>query len=208
MKVEFENKLNKELPKLYFLLVYKNGKEFKKYSHFEKPYIEKEITIDSLGNGIYKFVYLNFLNQTLQKEIIIKENKVYNLAINPDFSNYKNFVENSTIKNLKKGQSVEILFKRNACMSSSEGKMTITNAGSNFIAESQGIKKKLNQKEINLLVKMECELNLLQNGGCTTSDHYIIKSGKLKKEFYDSTCAWEGWTKVYKELNLKIKNGS
>ena len=208
VKVEFENKLNKELPELYLLSVYKNGKVFKKYSRFEKPYIDKEILIDNLTNGIYKFVYLNFLNQTLQKEIIIKENKVYNISINPDYSNYKKFIKSSTIKNLKDGQNIEIIFKRNSCMGSSEGNLIITNDGNDFIAESHGMKIKLNPKEIDLLIKMECELNLLQYGTCTTSDHYIIKSGNLKKEFYDRTCAWEGWTKTNQELDWKTKNGS
>ena len=208
VKVEYENKLNKELPKLYTLWVYKNGKIFKKFSRFEKPYIAKEIVIDSLNNGKYKFVYLNFLNQTLEKSIVIKENKVYSITINPDYSNFRKFISGSSIRNLQKGQKIEILFVRNSCMGSSEGNMTITNDGNDFIAESHGMIKKLNQKEIDLLIKMECELNLLQYGGCTTSDHYIIKSGNLKKEFYDRTCAWEGWTNTYKEMNWKIKNGS
>lgn len=208
VKVEYENKLNKELPKLYSLNIYKDGKIFKKFSRFKKPYIAKEIVIDSLSNGKYKFVYLNFLNQTLEKNIIVEENKVYNITINPDYSNYKIFVKNSLIRNLKTGQKIEILFQRNSCFGSSFGNLIITKKGNDLIAESPGMIKKLNQKEIDLLIKMECELNLLQDGGCTTSDHYTIKSGNLKKEFYDRTCAWEGWTNTYKEMNWKIKKGS
>jgi hypothetical protein len=208
VKVEYENKLNKELPKLYFLWVYKNGKIYKKYSRFEKPYIEKEFIIDSLTNGKYKFIYLNLLNQTLEKTIVVKENKTYNVSINPDFSDYKKFIDKSLIKNLTENQKVEFVFKRNSCMSSSEGRMIITKKGKLFIAENHGNVKELNQKEVNLLIKMECELNLIQDGGCTTSDHYIIKSGNVIKEFYDRTCAWEGWTNTNSKLKWNIKNGS
>lgn len=208
VNVEYQNKLNKELPKLYSLWVYKNGKIFKKYSHFEKPYIEKEFILDSLTNGKYKFIYLNFLNQTLEKTIEVKENKIYNISINPDFSDYRKFIDKSLIKNLSENQKVELIFKRNSCMGSSEGGIVITKRGKLFIAESHGNIKELNQKQVDLLVKMESELNLLQDGGCTTSDKYTIKCGNVKKTYYDRTCAWEGWTNTNSELKWNIKNGS
>ncbi|WP_173972882.1 hypothetical protein, partial [Flavobacterium bizetiae] len=44
LKIEFENKLNQDLSKIYGIQVYKDGKIFKKFSSFEKPYIRKEIT--------------------------------------------------------------------------------------------------------------------------------------------------------------------
>ena len=208
LKVEYEDKLNKDLPKLFSLFVYKNGKIFKKYSRFEKPYIEKVIIIDSLQNGKYKFVYMNFLNQTLSKNVEVKENKNYEISINPDYSDYKKYINKSLIGNLKDNQNVELFIESRGCMSSFEGNLKISKIGKEFIAENHEIKKTLNRKELDLIIKMECELNLLQNGGCTTSDHYIIKFGKLKKEFYDTTCAWRGWANVNEKLNWNIKNGS
>ncbi len=201
IKLGFENKENKEIPNLYFICVYKNDKIFKKYSRFEKPYIEKEIIIDSLSNGNYKIVYSNFLKQTLEKKVIVKENKIYNVSIVYDYSDYKKFIKNSYVKNLKNNEKVEFLFESNSCMGSFKGNISITKKGNQYFIERNGIVKELNKKEIDLIIKMECELNLLQDSGCTTSDHYIVKCRELKKDFFDTTCSWYGWMNMNKEIN-------
>jgi hypothetical protein len=43
----------------------------------------------------------------------------------------------------------------------------------------------------------------MKYGGCTTSDHYIVKCGKEEKEFYDETCKWYGWANMIKQISLK-----
>lgn len=57
LKIEFENKLNRDLSKIYGIQVYKGGKIFREFRAFEKPYIQEEIILDSLANGSYKIVY-------------------------------------------------------------------------------------------------------------------------------------------------------
>jgi hypothetical protein len=202
LNVELENKLNRDLSRFYSIVVYKDGKTFRKFSQFEKPYIEKEIVLDSLSNGTYKFVYGNLLGQTMQKIIEVKENKVYDISIYPDYSNYKDFVSKSFVRNLAEGQKVEFYFKSLGCFHSDEDNLLVTKKDNSYFAERNGLSKKLNEKELEAIIKMECELNLIQNGGCTTSDHYIVRYGKEEKEFYDETCNWYGWTNLLKQIKL------
>ncbi|TDO84166.1 hypothetical protein EV143_101611 [Flavobacterium chryseum] len=203
LKVEYSDKSKKEIPRIYFIDVYKDGKIFKKYERFRKPHIEKEILMDSLTNGEYEFVYLNFLNQSLTKTVEIKENKQYTISINPDYSDYKDFIDKSLVRNLEDNQKVEFFYKSSGCFHSLEGNLIVNKKDNTYYAESRGSAKKLNKKELDAIIKMECELNLLQKGGCTTNDHYIVKFGNEEKEFNDRTCAWEGWTNMFKQINLK-----
>lgn len=205
LKVEFEDKTNKELPRIYWISVYKDEKLFKKYGRFKKPYIEKELVIDSLSNGTYRFVYENFLNQQMQKTIEITESRVYPVSIHPDYSKYTDFINESFVKNLKDNQKVELCFERLGCFHSMATIVEIRKEEEKYYFISRGIEKKLSQKEVDAIVKMECELNLLQSGGCTTKDHYIIKFENQKKEYFDRTCAWYGWKNMFEQIDLKNK---
>ncbi|KFF04835.1 hypothetical protein [Flavobacterium reichenbachii] len=204
LKVAFSDQSKKELPQLYFIDVYKDGKIFKKYERFRKPRIEKEILIDSLDNGEYEFVYLNFLNQSLTRTIEVKENKVYNISIYPDYSDYKEFINKSFVRNLKDNQKVEFYYESSGCFHSFEGNLIVSKRDNKYYAESRGSSKKLNKKELEAIIQMECELNLLNKGGCTTDDSYIVKFGNEQKQFNDRTCAWEGWRTMWKQIGLKI----
>lgn len=201
LKIEFENKLNHDLSKIYGIQVYKDGKKFKEFSAFKKPFIEEEIILDSLTNGTYKFVYENLVNQTLQKTIEVKENKIYSVSIYPDYSNYKDFTSKSFVRNLEENQKVEFYFESLGCFHSAKESLVITKKEKVYYAENKGESKKLNSAQLDAIIKMECELALIKYGGCTTSDHYIIKSGKQEKEFYDETCKWNGWKNMSKQVN-------
>lgn len=203
LKVSFEDTTKKELSRLYWISVFKDDKPFKKYGRFEKPYITKEIIIDSLYNGTYKFVYENFLNQQMQKTIKINDDRVYTISIHPDYSKYTDFTGESFIKNLKDNQKVELNFESLGCFHSSGYLATVSKKEGEYYIETRGIIKKLTEKEVNVIIKMECELNLLQPGGCTTKDHYTIKFENQKKEYFDRTCAWEGWRNMFKQINLR-----
>lgn len=203
LKVEFKNKLNEDFSRIYSIVVYKDGKVFREFSRFKKPYIEKEIILDSLSNGTYKFIYDNVLKQNLEKTIEIKENKVYDISIYPDYSDYKNFIDKSFVRNLDEGQKVEFYFKSTGCFHSFEGDLTVTKEDNAYYLKSRTLSKKLNKAELDAIIKMECELNLLKNGGCTTSDYYVVKFGKQEKEFYDNTCRWNGWRNLFKQINSK-----
>lgn len=203
LKVSFEDQTKKELPRLYWISVFKDENLFKKYGRFEKPYITKEIVIDSLTNGMYKFVYENFLNQKMQKTIEITEDKTYSISIHPDYSKYTRFIEKSFVKGLKENQKVEFIFESLGCFHSLESKVQINKNEGEYYFKTRGIEKRLSQKEVDAVIKMECELNLLQPGGCTTKDHYTIKFGDQKKEYFDRTCAWHGWKNLFKQINLK-----
>jgi hypothetical protein len=204
IKVEFSDQLKKELPRIYFIEVYKDGKIFKKYERFGEPQIQKEILMDSLTNGEYEFVYLNFLNQSLIRSVEVKENKQYNISIYPDYSDYKEFINKSFVRNLENNQKVEFFFESSGCFHSFEGNLIVSKKHNDYYAQSHGSSKKLNKKELDAIIKMECELNLLQKGGCTTNDHYIVKFGNEEKEFNDRTCAWEGWRNMFKQINLIV----
>ncbi|MBF4486190.1 MULTISPECIES: hypothetical protein [unclassified Flavobacterium] len=201
LRIEFENKLNQDLSKIYGIQVYKDGKIFKKFSSFEKPYIRKEITLDSLTKGIYKFVYENLVNQTLQKTIEVKDNKVYNISIYPDYSNYKDLISKSFVRNLEENEKVEFYFESIGCFHSTKESLIITKKGKVYYAESKGQSKELSKEQLDAIIKMECELELIKYGSCTTSDHYVVKAGKQEKEFYDESCKWNGWINMSKKLN-------
>ncbi|KQB40963.1 hypothetical protein [Flavobacterium aquidurense] len=202
LRIEFENKLNQDLSKIYGIQIYKDGKIFKKFSSFEKPYISKEITLDSLTNGTYEFVYENLVNQTLRKKIEVKENKSYEVLIYPDYSVYKDFIKRSFVRNLREDQKVEFYFESLGCFHSAKESLIITKKGKVYYAENKGQSKKLSKEQLDTIIKMECELELIKDGGCTTSDHYIIKSGKQEKEFYDETCKWNGWRNMSEQIKL------
>ncbi|MFD1601309.1 hypothetical protein ACFSJW_23195 [Flavobacterium artemisiae] len=205
LKVNFEDPTNKELPRIYWISIFKDEKLFKRYGRFEKPYIEKEIVIDSLSNGNYKFVYENFLNQQMQKTIEISESKIYAISIHPDYSKYTDFINESFVKNLKENEKVEFSFESLGCFHSAENKVEILRKEEKYYFITRGITKKLSAEELDVIIKMECELNLLQRGGCTTKDHYTIKFENKKKEYFDRTCAWHGWENMFKQINLKEK---
>lgn len=201
LKIEFENKLNQDLSNIYGIQVYKDGKIFKKFSSFEKPYIRKEITLDSLTKGTYKFVYENLVNQTLQKTIEVKDNKIYNISIYPNYSNYRDLISKSFIINLGENQKVEFYFESLGCFHSAKESVIITKKGKVYYAEIKGQSKKLSKEQLEALIKMECELEFIKYGSCTTSDHYVVKAGKKEKEFYDESCTWNGWKNMSKKLN-------
>lgn len=203
LKIEFENKLNRDLSKIYGIQVYKDGKIFKEFRAFEKPYIEEEIILDSLTNGSYKIVYANLVNQTLQKTIDIKENKFYEVSIFPDYSDYKVLISKSFVRNLKENQKVEFYFESLGCFHSAKENLIVSKKDKTHYVEYNGKRRILNKNELDAIIKMECELELIKYGGCTTSDHYSIKSGNQEKEFYDETCKWNGWNNLIKLLNLK-----
>ena len=204
VSVTYQDTLHKDLPKLFFLTVYKDGKLFKEYSRMQGPYIKNSFSIDSLSEGTYKFVYLNVLNQTLVKSIVVKENRAYPIAIHPDYSNYSKLVGTSLIKNLKDTEKIELYFKRSSCMGSLKSNLVLTKKGNVLIAENNGRVKELSQREVDSFIKMECELSLIQYGGCTTSDSYTLRSGNVEKEFFDRTCRWEGWRNTVGNLNWDV----
>ncbi|MCP2028093.1 hypothetical protein L1276_003261 [Flavobacterium sp. HSC-32F16] len=203
IKIEFENKLNQDLSKIYGIQVYKDGKIVKKFGAFEKPYIQKEITLDSLANGSYKIVYENLINQTLQKTVQIEENKFYEVSIFADYSDYRTLISKSFVRNLEENHKVEFYFESVGCFHSAKESLIISKKGKKYYVESNGKSRNLNRKELDAIIKLECELDLIKYGGCTTSDHYIVKSGNEQKEFYDETCKWNGWNNLLKLLNLK-----
>jgi hypothetical protein len=203
LKVEFQDTAKKELPRLYEILVYKDKKLFKKYSRFEKPRIEKEIVIDSLSNGTYKFVYRNFLNQRMEKSVEISQDKKHTIVIHPDYSKYTDFIKESFVNNLKDNQKVELNFESLGCFNANGYAITVMKNSGEYYIETRGIVKKLTKKEIDAIIKMECELNLLREGACTTLDHYTIKFENQLKEYDDVTCAWYGWMNMWKEFDLK-----
>lgn len=203
LNIEFENKFRQDLSKIYGIQVYKDGEIFKRFSSFEKPYIQKHIVLDSLTNGTYKFVYENLINKTLQKTIEVKENKLYEISIFPDYSDYKDLVNKSFVRNLKENQSVTFYFESIGCFHSEKESFTVTKKDKVYFVEYMGHSKILNEKQLRAIIKMECELELIKYGGCTTSDHYIIKFENQEKEFYDETCKWRGWSNMLKVMDIK-----
>ena len=65
-------------------------------------------------------------------------------------------------------------------------------------------KIELDQSQQNSLILFEQKLNSLNNlkAGCTTTDTYAINSKDKTYSIRDSSCLWNGYDKLKKELGL------
>ena len=65
-------------------------------------------------------------------------------------------------------------------------------------------KIKLDQSQQNSFILFEKKLNSLNNlnAGCTTTDTYVINSKDKTYSIRDSSCSWNGYSKLKQELGL------
>ncbi|MGO4773793.1 hypothetical protein ACEN2I_19235 [Flavobacterium sp. W22_SRS_FK3] len=203
IKIELENKLSKEYPDLNFLKIYKNGKLFKEIKPDGLPFIQHSIKLKNLEEGKYEFEYLNIFEQKIVRELIIQESKIYEISLNPDYSDYKQNFKKSLIRKLKVNDSLKITYRSQGCFNREEDSVIIYKKEKFYELERNGKTTKLTDKEVNNLIKMECELNNIKFGGCTTSDIYIFSGKNFKKDFIDNTCKWNGWQNLKGEMKWK-----
>lgn len=201
--IELENKNTKGYPDLRFLKIYKNGIFYKEIKAEHLPFIPYFIKLENLKEGKYQFEYTNIFQQKVVRELNIDESKIYKISINPDYSDYKQNFKKSLIFNLKENQSLKLTYKSQGCFHHDEDIIIIHKKENHYELERNGTTIKLNNKEINYLIRMECELNNIKTGGCTTSDIYTFYGDNYKKEFIDSSCKWNGWDNLKTRMKWK-----
>ncbi len=203
ISVELENKNSKEYADLSYLKIYKNDTIFKEIIADDLPFIQHSIKLSNLKEGKYKFEFINIFQQKVVKELIIDENKIYKILINPDYSDYQENLAKSLIGNLKENENIKLSYKSQGCFHQEKDCVIIYKKNNYFEIERNGLLTKLNDNEVDNLIKMECELNNIKEGGCTTADIYTFYKSNLKKEFIDDTCKWNGWENLM--VNMKWK---
>lgn len=201
--IELENKFNKEYADLSFLRIYKDGKIFKEIKAENLPFIQHKIKLEKLKEGKYQFEYTNIFEQKIIKELNIDESRIYNISLNPDYSDYKKNFKKSLIGNLKEKHFLKLAYQSRGCFNSEKDSIVIYKKENFYEVERNGIKTKLNDSQVNNLIKMECQLINIKEGGCTTSDIYTFSFENSKRKFIDATCRWNGWETLQKEMKWK-----
>lgn len=203
ISIELENMNGREYADLRFLKIYKNDKIFKEIIANELPFIQHSIKLTDVKEGKYKFEFINIFEQKVSKEVLVDENKIYRISINPHYSDYKKNFAKSLIGNLNENENIKICYKSQGCFHQVKDSMIIFKKNKHYEIERNGLTTILNDNEVNNLIKMECELHNLKEIGCTTTDIYTFYKSNSKKEFTDDTCDWNGWENL--KTNMKWK---
>lgn len=121
----------------------------------------------------------------------------------------------NTLSKLQDKDTIAINFHSQGCFHTTVSKILISKQGDNYSARLYDVnwgyvtkKKKttmqvrgdsllktvtLTTKNIQDFIRFENEINFVNDGGCTTTDWYDIKSKYLNIKATDGSCIWDGF---------------
>ncbi len=197
-----EHKNSAYLP-LNQMMIYKDGKLYKKIEPKDGLFIENPIKLDSLEKGLYKFEYLNLFDEKTSTFYTAKNKKKKDsLTIYTDFFDSSKFLTKSIIKNLK-NDSLKINYQSIGCFHKENDSLIIKENNSQYFLYYKNKITVLNDTQINRLIRFECELySLPKQGFCTTKETYVLNFKGRKKKIINGNCVWSGWKNIKEDFRL------
>lgn len=176
---------------------------------------------ENLETGDYRVTFKNYYGQQIAQNVILRTNEINITRLYKDkLSAYPQ----NTLATFVDGDSLAIRFASHGCFHWENKKIVITREKDSFIARIyypssyQEKKKKklvtlyndgavlsqvtLTKDNLQHFIQFENELNYAKDGGCTTTDTYIL-TGKINVNKTDGSCNWRGFNYLEKSFFTK-----
>jgi hypothetical protein len=156
--------------------------------------------------------FKNNFKQLVIKQIRLADQETNLIVLCPD--TLLDYPQN-TLSKLQDKDTISINFHSQGCFHTTVSKILISKQGDKYLARFYDVKwgyvtkkKKmtmqtrgvsllktvtLTKQNIQDFIRFENELNFVNDGGCTTTDWYDIKSKYLNMKAIDGSCNWDGF---------------
>ncbi|MEO6232507.1 MAG: hypothetical protein ABJB11_18225 [Ferruginibacter sp.] len=169
------------------------------------------INLGDIPISDYKLKYRNHFKQDMAMLVTVSAGNKNFISI--CFDTLLSYSQN-TLKKLQNKDTVSIAFHSQGCFGGDNIRIVITKKSDEFIAtlfyvETKYFEKNgktysrkarptsksviLTEKHIKDFLRFENELNFARDGGCTTTDKYIIEGKYLNVQKTDGNCSWDGF---------------
>ena len=194
------------------ILFYKVPEDTVMFKVIPRQYREFPIKLENIPVTEYKVVFKNNFKQLVVKQIRLTDQETNVIILCPD--TLLDYSQN-TLSKLQDNDTISINFHSQGCFHMTVSKILISKHGDKYLANLYDVnwryvtkKKKttmqyrgdsllktvtLTKQNIQDFNRFENELNFVNDGGCTTTDWYDIKSSYLNKKATDGSCSWDGF---------------
>jgi hypothetical protein len=197
------------IKKIYFYKLPENDLSFTimPQDHHEFP-----INLENVLVSEYRIAFKNYFGQPVEKRILLTDEETNKIEICHD--QLITYPQN-TLSKLQDKDSISIYFRTQGCFHWSASRIVITKQADRYLASlymvnwelamkqkmpslqdsTTGLVKtvELNPQHLLDFIRFENELNFVREGGCTTTDWYVIESKYLNKQATDGSCDWRGF---------------
>jgi hypothetical protein len=187
---------SEEFAHLFELTVLKDGKKYE----IVKPGFEREQTFKDLELGTYTLVYKSLFGKQEHLQVEITEYKKYITSLCIDFLDYTKEKYKPIIDRLQESDFYTLSMSSQGCFHFKNDSVTIKRNKDIYTINWGEKSKKLSAADIETIRHFETELNYMKDGGCTTTDTYIIRYNGATKKISDGGCNWNGDYFLKKEL--------
>ncbi len=105
------------------------------------------------------------------------------------------------IEVLQNGESYSIEITSVGCFGGTQQTITISKDADVLTASYPDFSKILSEQDIEAFITFEHQLRILDVGGCSTVDTYVLRYGNETFQTSDGTCSWNGGKKLLKEIS-------
>lgn len=171
-------------------------KNSKLWNHATK----KKLDLKDLELGTYILVYESLFKKEEHLRIEITESKRYEAKLCTDFIDYSKETYKPIIERLQENEFYTILLSSQGCFHTTQETVTIKRYRDVYEITWGTKTKELSVTDIETLKCFELELNYMVDGGCTTTDTYIIQYAGTTIQIHDGSCNWNGGYYLKKQL--------
>lgn len=173
------------------------------------------IELSGMRLSKYEIKFKNSFGQQIIKSFELTDTEINEISLCPD--ELLEYPQN-TLGMLHDKDTIIIDFSSLGCFHSEAKKLTITKECEDLVArlyksswsltkDSMRLRElrlintiRLTDKHIRDFIRFENELNYVEDGGCTTTDWYTVKSKYLNIERTDGGCRWNGFYVLCRSL--------
>lgn len=194
------------------ILFYKLPEDTLIFKVIPRQYRQFPIKLDNIPVAEYKLKFKNNFKQLVIKNIRLTDQETNSIILCPD--NLLDYPQN-TLSKLQDQDTIAINFHSQGCFHTTVSKILISKQGDRYLARLYDVnwgyvtKKKrtirvnrgdsliksvtMTTQNIEDFNRFENEINFVNDGGCTTTDWYDIKSKYLNIKATDGSCSWNGF---------------
>jgi len=194
------------------ILFYKLPEDTLIFKVIPRQYRQFPIKLDNIPVAEYKLTFKNNFKQLVIKQIRLTDQETNSIILCPD--NLLDYPQN-TLSKLQDEDTIAINFHSQGCFHTTVSKILISKRGDKYLARLYDVnwsyvtkRKKtkmvnrgdslvktvtMTKQNIQDFYRFENELNFVNDGGCTTTDWYDIKSSYSSKKATDGSCNWDGF---------------
>lgn len=105
------------------------------------------------------------------------------------------------IELLQNGESYSIEITSVGCFGGNRQTITISRDADVLTASYPDFSKILSDQDVQAFINFEHQLRIIEVGGCSTVDTYVLRYGNDEFRTSDGTCSWNGGKKLLKEIS-------